>query len=66
MVDTIAPLRRERLLTQSPSIGNWMRAAAVLTTRDEWTDQPGALPDSVIDAIRKRFNIGWWGVQIRF
>lgn len=65
MVDTIAPLRRERLLTQSPSIGNWMRAAAVLTTRDEWTDEPGALSDSVIDAIRKQFNIGWWGVSLR-
>lgn len=65
MVDTIAPLRRERLLTQSPSIGNWMRAAAVLTTRDQWTSDPGALSDSVIDAIRRQFNIGWWGVSLR-
>ncbi|MWV29002.1 FAD-binding oxidoreductase [Aurantiacibacter rhizosphaerae] len=65
MIDTIAPLRRERLLTQSPSIGNWMRAAAVLTTRDQWTDEPGAISDSVIDAIRKQFNIGWWGVSLR-
>ncbi|QZH76552.1 MAG: FAD-binding oxidoreductase [Erythrobacter sp.] len=65
MVDTLAPLRRERLLTQSPSIGNWMRAAAVLTTRDQWTDESGALSDSVIDAIRRQFNIGWWGVSLR-
>ncbi len=65
MIDTIAPLRRERLLTQSPSIGNWMRAAAVLTTRDQWTDEPGAISDTVIDAIRKQFNIGWWGVSLR-
>ncbi len=65
MVDAIAPLRRERLLTQSPSIGNWLRAAAVLTTRGEWTDKPGALGDDVIDAIRKKFNIGWWGVSLR-
>ena len=65
MVDAIAPLRRERVLTQSPSIGNWLRAAAVLTTRDEWTDEPGALSDTVIDAIRQRFNIGWWGVSLR-
>ncbi|MXO70149.1 FAD-binding protein [Altererythrobacter buctensis] len=65
MIDTIAPLRRERVLTQSPSIGNWMRAASVLTRRTDWTDQPGALPDSVIDAIRRRFNIGWWGVSLR-
>jgi 4-cresol dehydrogenase (hydroxylating) len=65
MVDTIAPLRRERVLTQSPSIGNWMRAAAVLTRRTDWTDEPGAISDSVIDAIRKQFNIGWWGVSLR-
>jgi len=65
MVDTIGPLRRERVLTQSPSIGNWLRAAAVLTTRGEWTDKPGALGDDVIDAIRKKFHIGWWGVSLR-
>ncbi len=65
MVDTIGPLRRERVLTQSPSIGNWLRAAAVLTTRQEWTDKPGAIGDDVIAAIRKKFNIGWWGVSLR-
>ncbi len=65
MIDVIGPLRRERVLTQSPSIGNWLRAAAVLTTRDEWTDKPGALGDDVIAAICKKFNIGWWGVSLR-
>ena len=66
VVDVIAPLRRSGTLQQSPSIGNWLRAAAALTTRKEWHDRPGALPDSVIDAIRKRFNIGWWSVSLRF
>ena len=65
MVDAIGPLRRERVLQQSPSIGNWLRAAAILTRRSEWTDQPGALSDSVIDAIRARYGIGWWGVGLR-
>ena len=65
MVDTIGPLRRERVLTQSPSIGNWLRAAAVLTTRTDWTEKPGAIGDDVIAAIRKKFNIGWWGVSLR-
>jgi 4-cresol dehydrogenase (hydroxylating) len=65
LIDTLSPLRREGLLQQSPTIGNWLRAAAVLTTRDQWTDQPGALPDAVIDAIRKRFGVGWWGVSLR-
>jgi 4-cresol dehydrogenase (hydroxylating) flavoprotein subunit len=66
VVDVIAPLRRSGTLQQSPSIGNWLRSAAVLTTRKEWHDKPGALPESVIDAIRKRFNIGWWSVNVRF
>jgi 4-cresol dehydrogenase (hydroxylating) len=66
VVDTFAPLRREGIIQQSPSIGNWLRAAAVLTRRAEWTDRPGALSDEVITAIRRRFNIGWWGVSTRF
>ena len=64
-VDLIAGIRRDGLLQQSPSIGSWLRGAAVLTTRKEWYDKPGALPDDVIAAIRKRFNIGWWSISLR-
>jgi 4-cresol dehydrogenase (hydroxylating) len=66
IVDTLAPLRRDGTLQQAPSIGNWLRAAAVLTTRQEWYDKPDPLPDSVIDSIRKRFGIGWWSLSVRF
>jgi 4-cresol dehydrogenase (hydroxylating) flavoprotein subunit len=65
-IDTLAPLRREGVIQQAPSIGNWLRAAAVMTTRDQWTKKPGQLDDSVVTAIRKKFNIGWWSVQTRF
>ncbi len=65
LIDTMGPLRREGLLAQSPTIGNWLRAAAVLTTRDQWTKEKGALSDAVIDAIRKKFGMGWWGVSLR-
>ena len=65
LIDAIGPLRREGLLQQSPTIGNWLRAAAVLTTRNQWTDKPGALSDDVITAIRKKFHVGWWGVSLR-
>lgn len=65
LVDTIGPLRREGLLQQSPTIGNWLRAATIVTTRSDWTDQPGALSDEVIEAIRKKFHMGWWGVGLR-
>ena len=65
-IDTLAPMRRSGLLQQSPSLGNWLRAAAVLTNRDDWYDKPGALPDEVIDAIRQAFGLGWWSINLRF
>lgn len=65
-IDTLAPMRRSGLLQQSPSIGNWLRAAAVLTSRTDWYDKPGPLPESVIDAIRARFGLGWWSVNLKF
>ncbi|MEN9705635.1 MAG: hypothetical protein RLZZ393_1514 [Pseudomonadota bacterium] len=65
LIDTIGPLRREGVLQQSPTIGNWFRAANILTTRKQWTDKPGTLSDDVINAIRKQFGLGWWGVSLR-
>lgn len=65
VVDVLARLRREGVIQQSPSVGNWLRSAAVLTKRSDWTDDKGPLDESVITAIRRKFNIGWWGVQVR-
>jgi 4-cresol dehydrogenase (hydroxylating) flavoprotein subunit len=65
-IDTIMPLRREGLIQQSPSIGNWLRSAAVMTTREQWTTDKGPLDDAVVQAIRDKFKIGWWSVQVRF
>jgi 4-cresol dehydrogenase (hydroxylating) len=64
-VDTLAPLRREGVIRQAPSMGNWLRSAAVMTTRNQWTHDKGPLGEDVVTAIRKRFNIGWWSVQVR-
>ncbi len=65
IIDAVAPLRREGVIQQAPSIGNWLRGAATLTTRSQWYDKPGALPESVIDAIRAKFRIGWWSLSLR-
>jgi len=65
VVDIVAGLRRNGVIRQSPSMGNWLRSAAIVTTRSEWTDKKGALGEDVISAIRKRFNIGWWSIQLR-
>jgi 4-cresol dehydrogenase (hydroxylating) flavoprotein subunit len=64
-VDVLAPLRRDGIIQQSPSFGNWMRSAAVMTRREQWAKPDQPLDETVITAIRKRFNIGWWSVQIR-
>jgi 4-cresol dehydrogenase (hydroxylating) flavoprotein subunit len=65
-IDTIMPLRREGVIQQSPSIGNWLRSAAVMTTRQQWTKDKGPLDEKVVSAIRQKFKIGWWSVQVRF
>ena len=65
LVDALGPLRREGILQANPTIGNWLRAPPILTRRSEWTDKPGALSDQVIDAIRKKYGMGWWGVSLR-
>lgn len=65
LIDTLAPLRRNGILQQSPSIGNWLRAAATMTTREEWAKPGERLSDKTIAAIRKQFDIGWWGVTLR-
>ena len=65
-IDTLMPLRRDGLIQQAPSIGNWLRSAAVMTTREQWTKDKGPLDDKVVSAIRDKFKIGWWSVQVRF
>lgn len=66
IVDAVAPLRRAGIIQHAPSIGNWMRTAAVRSVRQQWTDKPGMLDDAAISAIRKAFDIGYWGIQVRF
>jgi len=66
LIDTLAPLRREGIIQQSPSIGNWLRAASPLTQREQWAKPGEPLTDSAIAAIRKQFNVGYWSVSTRF
>ncbi len=65
-IDTLMPCAAKASFRQSPSMGNWLRSASVMTTRDQWTKDRGPLDENVVTAIRRRFNIGWWSVQVRF
>lgn len=66
LIDTLAPLRREGIIMQSPSIGNWLRAAAPLTQRSDWAEPGQPIGADAIAAIRRQFNIGWWSVSTRY
>ncbi len=66
LVDTLGPLRREGLLAAGADHRQLAACRggsdyARSVDRSTWL----ALPDSVIDAIRKRFGMGWWGVSLR-
>lgn len=66
LVDTLTPLRREGIIQQSPSIGNWLRSAAIVTQRADWIESGKPLTEKVITAIRRKFDIGWWAVALRW
>jgi 4-cresol dehydrogenase (hydroxylating) len=64
-VDLVAKFRREGLLLQAPSFGNWLRVAATQTRRSDWYEGKGLLPTDVIDRIRAQFGLGWWSLSMR-
>ncbi len=65
LIDTLVPLRREGILQQSPSIGNWLRSVAVMTQREEWIEPGRPFDEATIKKITGAFDIGWWNVSIR-
>ena len=59
MVDVIGPLRRERVLQQSPSIGNWLRAARALSASSRPVCvRPAAVRASYLKAGMRGFDEG--------
>jgi 4-cresol dehydrogenase (hydroxylating) flavoprotein subunit len=66
VIDVLAPFRREGLIQQSPTIGNWLRAIAGRTLRSDWYDKPEPFPADVIAKVMKTRNIGWWSMGVNF
>ena len=66
VIDTLTPLRLRGVLQHDPNVGNGIRAATVLSQRKDWFDKEGAMPQSVIDEMQKRLNLGAWNFTVRF
>jgi 4-cresol dehydrogenase (hydroxylating) flavoprotein subunit len=64
-IDALQPLRLNGVLQQNPSIGNSLRVVATRSPRSQWYDGDGALPDDVLRSILDKWNLGWWGVNLR-
>jgi 4-cresol dehydrogenase (hydroxylating) flavoprotein subunit len=62
LIDALRILRLDGIVPTA-TIANWMRIAAGNTTRAEWYDRKGALPQSAIDRLIKEMGIGYWGMR---
>jgi 4-cresol dehydrogenase (hydroxylating) flavoprotein subunit len=62
MIDALRVLRLDGTVPTA-TIANWMRIAAGNTTRAEWYDGKGALPQNAIEKLIKGMHIGHWGMR---
>ncbi|MGC2410718.1 MAG: FAD-binding oxidoreductase [Methyloceanibacter sp.] len=62
MIDTLRELRLDGTVPTA-TIANWMRIAAGNTTRAEWYDGKGSLPESAIQKLMRDMGIGYWGMR---
>jgi len=60
LVDILARLQRTEVLQNHPLIGNVVRHAASIAPRSHWYTGDGAMPDSVVEDIRRQLGIGAW------
>lgn len=65
VVDTLRPLRMQGVIQSNPSIGNAMRTIAIRSTREQWYQGSGAMPQDRIDAAMRHFGLGQWNFTIR-
>ena len=59
-IDALAELRLRGVIEHNIVFGNYLHDASAVTTRADWYDGPGPLPDAIAEKIQKQFNVGWW------
>lgn len=63
IVDTLRPLKLDETIRNHAVIEGAVRFAAGVSSRKEWYDGQGAMPESAIDAMTKRLGIGRWNLR---
>ncbi len=62
IIDTLRMLRLDGTVPTA-TIANWMRIAAGNSTRSEWYDGKGPMPESAVKELMARMEIGYWGLR---
>lgn len=63
-MDVLAELRLRNIIEHNIVFGNYLHDASAFTTRADWYDGPGPIPDSVAEKIQKQYNVGWWTTHL--
>jgi 4-cresol dehydrogenase (hydroxylating) len=60
LADTLRTLLLDRTIEGVPSFYNTLALGSVLSSRDQWYQGEGPIPDSVIDTIARELELGRW------
>ena len=63
LVDTLRKLLLDRTIEGVPSLYNTLCLGSVLSSRSQWYDGEGPIPDVVIDRIARELEIGRWIIR---
>jgi 4-cresol dehydrogenase (hydroxylating) len=63
LVDTLRKLLLDRTIEGVPSLYNTICLGSVLSSRSQWYDGEGPIPDNVIDHIARELEIGRWIIR---
>ncbi|MAW81949.1 MAG: FAD-linked oxidase [Parvularcula sp.] len=59
-MDILADLRLRGVIEHNVVFGNYLHDASAFTTRADWYDGEGPIPDEVAEKIQETYNVGWW------
>ena len=62
-VDAVAPLRRRDVIQNHTVLASLVRQIAGAYPRARFYDGPGAMPDAVLEEIRRELGLGWWNLR---
>lgn len=60
VVDALRELMLNGTITMRPQLSNTLIMASMLTSRAEWYDGPGPMPEEIIDKLATELGLGRW------